>query len=373
MKIKYYIIRILLLGFCILNSTTVSAIPLTNSLLSVSELNGTNGFTIIDSKGNLFGYTVTYVNDTNNDGYDDFCIAGRTNLDYYYADVFFSNTNEYNGFYNAQSFDGTNGYTVFGPVGTISGHIPASWSDGSYLLCGCRYGLGQEYGTGCCTLLKLKYPGKSSEIITTDTWWDVSLRAYSQESPPVLSGVMINDFIDSKYALSYNTTNGPVIFNITNFANEAFYVPTNTSNFVHFIGNGLISNVDDVNNDTFDDIFIGSHLIFGGRNWAGEVELDNIDTNVVKFDSIFFSQPWPFPGEPHTIGNGNMGDINNDGINDISYVDSGWFEGDFEQILAIVYGQTNWPTTFNANLLNGHNGFVINPLWSKIYEVARQC
>ena len=94
MKKKNYMITILLLGFYIINSAKVGAIPLTNSQLSISDLNGTNGFTILDSKRSIgyFSYDITFVSDVNNDGCDDFCVAGRTNL-VYYTDVFFSKTN----------------------------------------------------------------------------------------------------------------------------------------------------------------------------------------------------------------------------------------------------------------------------------------
>ncbi|MBY5307894.1 hypothetical protein F2Y93_09125, partial [Aphanizomenon flos-aquae CCAP 1446/1C] len=132
-----------------------------------------------------------------------------------------------------------------------------------------------------------------------------------------------------------------------------------------------ISAAGDVNGDGIDDIIIGapfadtnnnnnigsSYVVFGKNSFSSNstIDLSNLGNNGLVINGLNAEDELGYSVS-------SAGDINNDGIDDLiigapnAYTTSNGKPGQ----TYIVFGASNFDSSFNLNSLNGSNGFVIN-------------
>ena len=297
-----------------------------SGVFNLSDLNGTNGFTITGFGGDS-GRSVSNAGDINNDGVDDLIIGapfafrnGIAQVGESY--VVFGGTNvASSGTLNLSDLNGTNGFTItgIGDIDTIGNSV------------------------------------SNAGDINNDS---------------------IDDLIIGGFGKSY------VVFGETNVGSGGSLNPSSldgTNGFViNIVGNNKfslsVSNAGDINNDGIDDLIIGtyeadpngkenagqSYVIFGKKNVGsgGTFNLSNLNsTNGFAINGIA-------AGNESGISVSNGGDINGDGIDDLIIGASrapanGVFQAGQTYVL---FGETNVASsgTFNLSDLNGTNGFAIN-------------
>ncbi|MEH1838304.1 MAG: hypothetical protein V7L20_05980 [Nostoc sp.] len=296
-----------------------------SGVFNLSDLNGTNGFTITGFGGDS-GRSVSNAGDINNDGIDDLIIGapfafrnGIAQVGESY--VVFGKTNvASSGSLNFSDLNGTNGFTITGiaeidTIGNSVSNVGDINNDGiDDLIIG---GFGKSY---------VVFGGKN-----------------------VGSGGSLNPS-------SLDGSNGFLINTVGNQFSLS------------------VSNAGDVNNDGINDLIIGayeadpngkenagqSYVIFGGKNvgGGGTFNLSNLNgTNGFAINGIAAGNESGFK-----VSNG--GDINNDGIDDLII---GAFRAPANGVnqagqTYVLFGRTNIGTsgTFNLSDLNGTNGFAIN-------------
>ncbi|BBD64698.1 hemolysin-type calcium-binding region [Nostoc commune NIES-4072] len=297
-----------------------------SGVFNLSDLNGTNGFTITGFGGDS-GRSVSNAGDINNDGIDDLIIGapfafrnGISQVGESY--VVFGGTNvASSGALNLSDLNGANGFTITGinEIDTIGNSV------------------------------------SNAGDINNDG---------------------IDDLIIGGFGKSY------VVFGRTNVGSGGSLNPSSldgTNGFViNIVGNNKfslsVSNAGDINNDGIDDLILGayeadpngkenagqSYVIFGGKNIGsgGTFNLSNLNgTNGFAINGIAAGNESGF-----TVSNG--GDINNDGIDDLIIGASRAPANGVNQAgqTYVLFGGTNIGTsgTFNLSDLNRTNGFVIN-------------
>lgn len=296
-----------------------------SGVFNLSDLNGTNGFTITGFGGDS-GRSVSNAGDINNDGIDDLIIGapfafrnGISQVGESY--VVFGGTNvASSGALNLSDLNGANGFTITG----------------------------------------------ISEIDTIGN---------SVSNAGDINNDGIDDLIIGGFGKSY------VVFGRTNVGSGGSLNPSSldgTNGFViNIVGNNKFSlsvrNAGDINNDGIDDLILGayeadpngkenagqSYVIFGGKNVGsgGTFNLSNLNsTNGFAINGIAAGNESGF-----RVSNG--GDINNDGIDDLII---GAFRAPANGVnqagqTYVLFGGTNVGTsgTFNLSDLNGTNGFTI--------------
>ena len=296
-----------------------------SGVFNLSDLNGTNGFTI-NGFGRDSGRSVSDAGDINNDGIDDLIIGapftfrnGIFQVGESY--VVFGGTNvASSGSLNLSDLNGTNGFSITGiaEIDTIGNSV------------------------------------SNAGDINNDG---------------------IDDLIIGGFGKSY------VVFGGTNVGSGGSLNPSSldgSNGFViNIVGNKFslsVSNAGDINNDGINDLIIGayeadpngkenagqSYVIFGGKNVGsgGTFNLSNLNgTNGFAINGIAAGNESGF-----SVSNG--GDINNDGIDDLII---GAFRAPANGVnqagqTYVLFGGANIGTsgTFNLSDLNGTNGFAIN-------------
>ena len=159
-----------------------------------------------------------------------------------------------------------------------------------------------------------------------------------------LVGDINHDNIDD-FMVSGNTSQLCVIFGSKSFSNSFDITTINGANgfFINSTADAT-SSLGDVNNDGIDDFIIGTgdnscnntYVIFGNKNGFYQ-QLDLNSLNGLNGFVISSTGPTDW-----------LGDINNDGINDIIVSTN------------VIYGSQNeFRSPFNVSELNGKNGFII--------------
>ncbi|MDZ8257336.1 hypothetical protein [Nostoc sp. ChiQUE01b] len=311
-----------------------------NSSFNLSDLNGTNGFFIngIAALDDL-GWSLSNAGDINNDGIDDLIIAARGaspngNSRAGQSYVVFGGTNlGSGGTLNLSFLNGTNGFFINGIVAQDnSGYLVSNAGD-------------------------INNDGIDDLIIGVQ-YASPNGKENAGQSYVVFGGTNLG----SGGTLNLSDLNGTNGFFINGIA--------------AYDGSGSsVSNAGDINNDGIDDLIIGaqyaspngnfragqSYVVFGGTNLGSGGTLNLSDLNGTNGFFINGIAADDFSGSSVS----NVGDINNDGIDDLIIAARGASPNGSTRGAGqsyVVFGGTNLGSggTLNLSDLNGTNGFFIN-------------
>lgn len=324
--------------------------------LNVNDLNGTNGIAFYKLNGNnTFGNDITYFSQK-----DDCWVAiGNSS-----SDIIIKPNYLQLPLFDCGLVDGTNGFKFKESIGGLNGHKPYKWDSGTYLA-GVS-GTLEEYTKLPIVLLSTTNDFYLKEVSLTDSVWNCSTRIYLSNAPSYLTDArMLGNFFSEGYGFAaYSYPDKVFAIKVAEINNGSFLINVNSSNVISFTGTGWsgfsLTGCGDINSDGIEDLLIGSFssdncwLLFGGRDYSGEIELDDIGTNGVVLKSLSIRHPVA-----------SLGDLNDDGLNDFAYCDGQELmdENDNPYLIyhvAVAYGKTNWLTQYDSVNYDGTDGFIID-------------
>jgi len=361
--------------------------------LNLANLDGNNGF-VLDgiNPGNFSGVAVSKIGDFNGDSIDDLSIGafaadpnGNNAAGESY--VIFGTNNGFPANLDLTNLDGSNGLTLQGiDIQGLSG--------------GAVGGAGDINNDGIDDLIIGAFgapangnnnAGKAYVVFgNSGLPANIDLANLNGSSGFVLSGLnefdyagvavggagdINNDGIDDLYISAPGPLSSPPSKTYIVFGSETDY-PANidlsalngSTGFVINDSRGLagsdVSKAGDINNDGIADLIIGadegsgdSYVVYGSSSFPATVELSSIlnGTNGSQLAATDVLNP-----DGTTVR--GVGDVNNDGIDDLMVAVSGTTPVDNLPITKgyVVFGDRSLPFRFDLSALNGSNGFVIN-------------
>ncbi|KYR03162.1 tenascin X [Tieghemostelium lacteum] len=298
------------LDFIYTTSTTIYVYfgPFTTFLYAYNSLNGTNGFTILNSK------TKIACKDINNDGFDDLMLSQDTNSSNRAILIYGTNQG-----YPASAFDPIS-YITSSP-GVVGFYVPGEAGTGQML--GSSKCNGDFNGDGIYDFAF----GSNIGSVTPSTGTPVTY---------VLYGLANGKFpTDANGIFDTTTLNG----------NNGFKINTNT----FYLGCG------DVNSDGLDDIIINLdqvnvYIFFGTStpypNGVFTPTFNGIDSfKIIQSGSSIFTNILNLFG---------VGDFNGDGLNDLSFSAK---KSGGDNVVYVMYGMLSYqPTYIFPTYINGTTG-----------------
>lgn len=361
--------------------------------LNLANLDGSDGF-VLDgiNPGNFSGTAVSKIGDFNGDNIDDLSIGafaadpnGNTAAGESY--VVFGTNNGFPANLDLANLDGNNGLTLQGIdiQGLLGGAIGGAGdinNDGTDDLIIGAFGAPANGNNNA---------GKAYVVFgNSGLPANIDLANLNGSSGFVLSGFnefdyagvdvggagdINNDGIDDLYISAPGPLSSPPSKTYVVFGSETGF-PANidlsqlngSNGFVVNDSRGLagsaVSKAGDINNDGIADLIIGadegssdSYVVYGSSSFPATVELSSIlnGTNGSLLSATDVLNP-----DGTTVR--GVGDVNNDGIDDLMVAVSGTTVVDNLPITKgyVVFGDRSLPSRFDLSALNGSNGFAIN-------------
>ena len=316
-----------------------------NSVFSLAELDGINGFTISGTtESENFGLLVSGEGDFNGDGFDDLVISAP------YADP------------GGKTSAGT-AYVVFGSEEGIPANLKASDLDGSN-------------GFAIPGLATLNRSGRSSAIVgdmNGDGLDDLIIGApYASTQGDNVGEAYVIFGSTSPFQASFdlatlNGSNGftlyPLISQTPNTLSSGIEPDTSEGG----LGRS-VNSAGDINGDGLEDIIIGSPFVNSNAPRAGASYVvfgttspfpATLDLSTLNGSNGFALTGPPQPDSRFGRAVSTAGDFNGDGFDDLIIGAPG---GSYEAAgsVYIIFGKAgSFPAVFNTSRLNGNNGFAI--------------
>ncbi|MBF0142235.1 MAG: FG-GAP repeat protein, partial [Magnetococcales bacterium] len=381
-----------------------SDIFVTRSIISLSSLDGTNGFRLDGVAGyDVSGVSVNGAGDVNNDGYADVLIGAQM------ADAPLYNSGASYLFFGAASgfapqislstLNGTTGFRLSG-VGaddycgnSVSGAGDINGDGFADFIVGARMADSGSSDAGASYVIFGKASGFSSQLDPSTLNGTTGFRldgvaagdrsGWSVDGAGDVNGDGLSDIIvGAVWASPDAVTSGAsyVVFGKTSGFASQINLSTldGTSGFrldgaAVWDGSGLsVSGAGDVNGDGFDDVIIDSprsqsgtlelgtsYVVFGkGSGFTAQIDLATLDgTTGFRMDDLVMNGF----GNPLVSG---AGDVNGDGFDDLIVGGpAADHEGTDSGSCYIVFGKASGFTTqFDLSTLNGTNGFRLDGL-----------
>ncbi|MEH2283600.1 MAG: hypothetical protein V7K90_20100 [Nostoc sp.] len=359
-----------------------------SATLNLSDLNGTNGFTINGiAAGDLSGRSVSSAGDINGDGIADLIIgadgANSNGTDSGQSYVVFGKSTRWSATLNLSDLNGANGFALNGiAANDYSGHSVSS--------------AGDINGDGIDDLIigalgadpNGEKSGQSYVVFGKSTGWSATLNlsdlngangfalngiaardysGWSVSSAGDINGDGIDDLIIGAFGASPNgfqsgqsyvvfgkSTRWSATLNLSdlNGANGFAINGINQGDILGF----SVSSAGDINGDGIDDLIIGagnadaSYVVFGkSTGWSATLNLSDLN-GANGFATVYSSSV------------SSAGDVNDDGLDDLIIGASNASpNGDYSGQSYVVFGKsTGWSAILNLSDLNGANGFAIN-------------
>ena len=309
-------------------------------ILELSNLDGTNGFTINGKEANhQLGFAVSSAGDFNKDNYDDILLSAppvEVNGVTYAGEVYliFGKAAGYTATFDLASLDGRNGLTIQGDQAGFLGHDLDGIGD-----------------------------------INNDNFDDILLSApFAAPNSKQSAGISYVIFGNGGTAistLSIATLNGSNGFSLNGITAYDF-------------SGYSVSGAGDFNKDDYDDLLIGayaadaegridagqSYLIYGAASYAATMELSGL--NGSNGFAINGTSTADFSGWAVS----DAGDINKDNFDDILIGAPAATANGKEEAgkTYVLFGTNSNPSVFNLATLNGINGFTLNGLEAHSYS-----
>jgi len=366
--------------------------------IAISDLNGTDGFTINGvALQDLAGHAVSGAGDVNGDGFEDFIIGahqsdpnGVANAGTSY--VVFGNGSGFGSSLNLSTLNGTNGFALEGATaGEFSGISVASAGDvngdgfddvvigargynnngSSYVVFGSDAGFGATFDLGS---LELGSGVEGFKITGIDAEFsDITVSSAGDFNGDGIDDIIIGSQGGDPGGVA-NAGESYVVFGQAGGFGATLDVSTlNGTNGFTISGAdasdnaGLAVSAGDLNNDGYDDVVVGGFLADpNGANDAGEIYVvyggegvQPADVNVSTLDGTNgFVINGTEAGAQAGRAISSAGDVNGDGIDDLLI---GAPKGDYDLGGAyVVYGQDGGHgASMDLDNLDGTNGFRI--------------
>ncbi|MEH2286984.1 hypothetical protein [Nostoc sp.] len=356
-----------------------------NSVFNLSNLNGSNGFTInIDRFENLG--IVSDAGDINGDGFDDLIIGARNadpNGSYSgQSYIVFGSQKSFGAQFNVSTLNGTNGFAINGSyysqlgrsissAGDINGDglddviIHAAGNGQSYVVFGSKESFGASFDASTLN-------GTSGFAINFDN------SEIFVSNAGDINGDGLDDLIfgapDADPNGIYNAGQSYVVFSSKKSFGAEFNISTlnGTNGFVikginpsDILGTS-VSSAGDINGDGIDDLIIGAPGADPNGSYSGQsyVVFGSKESFGAQFNLSTLNGINGFAINGINSGNGSglsvssAGDINGDGLDDLIIKGRGFNSS--EESYVVFGSKESFGAQFNLKTLNGTNGFTIN-------------